>query len=311
MKISHLGLICSLLALLGVFVISGKSIKGAERWLDLRIITLQPSEILKPFFIVISAYIYYYYEKTRSMFFPVIQACLYGFIVILLFFQPDFGMILTYTFITVVLIFISSIRLKIIAYFSIPVIALMVIAILSMSHVQKRVMHFLHGEKMYQTALAYNAIKNGGFLGKGLGAGEIAKKLPDSHNDFIFSRIGEELGGIFLIAIIIAFALLIFSNMTYVLREQEFYQNLMFNTDPKIVKYQKEILINNYIIILIVALLFFEMFVNIAVNLSLIPPKGMALPFISYGGSSALANAFLMGFLCVANRKKYRFIPIV
>ena len=58
-------------------------------------------------------------------------------------------------------------------------------------------------------------------------------------------------------------------------------------------------------------MIFFEMFVNMAVNLSLIPPKGMALPFIGYGGSSMLANAFLMGFLCVANRKKYRFIPVV
>jgi len=311
LKISQLGIICSIIALFGVFVISGKSIKGAERWLDLRIITLQPSEILKPFFIVMSAYIYYYFEKTRSMFFPLLHGCLYTFIVLLLFFQPDFGMILTYTFITGVMVFLSSIRLKLIAYLAIPVVILMVVAVFSMSHVQKRVLHFIKGEKMYQTALAYNAIKNGGFLGKGLGSGEVAKKLPDSHNDFIFSRIGEELGGVFLIAIIIAFSLLIFSNIAYVLKEQEFYRNLAFNSDSKIAKYQKEILINNYIILLTIALIFFEMFVNMAVNLSLIPPKGMALPFLSYGGSSMLANAFLMGFLCVANRKKYRFIPVV
>ena len=59
-----------------------------------------------------------------------------------------------------------------------------------------------------------------------------------------------------------------------------------------------------------VALIFFEMTVNVAVNLSLIPPKGMALPFISYGGSSAIAHGFLIGFLCVANRKKYNFVPM-
>jgi cell division protein FtsW len=309
-KISELGIMCSLVALIGVLFISGKSVKGAERWLDLRVITIQPSEILKPFFIIISARIYYKFEQERTMFFPIMHGILYGFIVLLLFFQPDFGMILTYTFITLVLILISSIKLRTIFYLSIPVIALMILAFFSMSHVQKRIVHFLRGEKMYQTALAYNAIKNGGFLGKGIGAGEVAKKIPDSHNDFIFSRIGEELGGLFLITIIIAFGLLFFSNIAYVLREQEFYQNLIFNSDAKVAKYQKEILINNYIIILTIALLFFEMSVNMAVNLSLIPPKGMALPFISYGGSSMLANAFLIGFLCVANRRKYRFIPI-
>ncbi len=310
LKISQIGLICSIFALIGVLVINGKQVKGAERWLDLRIITIQPSEILKPFFIVITAHIYYHFEQKRNIKIPISHGVIYGIIAALLFCQPDFGMILTYTFVTGVMILLSSIRLKLIGYLAIPVVLLIVASAITMPHVQKRVLKFVNGEKEYQTALAYNAIKNGGFLGKGLGSGEVAKKLPDSHNDFIFSRIGEELGGIFLIAIIIAFSLLIFSNIAYVLREQEFYRNLAFNSDAKAAKYQREILINNYIILLTSSLLFFEMFVNMAVNLSLIPPKGMALPFISYGGSSMISNAFLMGFLCVANRKKYRFIPV-
>jgi cell division protein FtsW len=80
---------------MAVLTMSGRSVKGAERWLDLKVITLQPSEILKPFFIIITAYLYYMFEKTKSFFFPLVQIAIYGLVVILLFLQPDFGMILT------------------------------------------------------------------------------------------------------------------------------------------------------------------------------------------------------------------------
>jgi cell division protein FtsW len=309
-KLSQLGFICCIFAMIAIFGMSGRSVKGAERWLDLKIITIQPSEILKPFFIVISAYVYFLYERTRNILYPVLHGFLYCIIAFLLFLQPDFGMILTYTFLTGVLILLSSIRLKIILYSSIPVFIAILIAIFSLSHVRTRILHFVKGEKMYQTQIAYDAIKHGGLFGNGLGAGEISKRLPDSHNDFIFARIGEELGSLFLIIIICVFAVLLFSNIAYAKKEQDFYSELAFNSDPSLEKYQMSIIVNNYIIFLTVALIFFEVFVNISVNLSLIPPKGMALPFISYGGSSMFAHAFLVGFLCVANRRKYRFITI-
>jgi cell division protein FtsW len=309
-KLSQLGFICCIFAMIATFGMSGRSVKGAERWLDLKVITIQPSELLKPFFIVISAYIYFLFERTRNIFYPILHGFLYCIIAFLLFLQPDFGMILTYTFLTGVLILLSSIRIKFILYLSIPVFIAILIAIFSLSHVRTRILHFVKGEKMYQTQIAYDAIKHGGLFGNGVGAGEISKRLPDSHNDFIFARIGEELGSLFLIIIICVFAVLLFSNIAYAKKEQDFYSELAFNSDPSLEKYQMSIIVNNYIIFLTVALIFFEVFVNMSVNLSLIPPKGMALPFISYGGSSMFAHAFLISFLCVANRRKYRFIPI-
>ncbi|MFT4967907.1 MAG: cell division protein FtsW [Candidatus Deianiraeaceae bacterium] len=309
-KFAQIGLICSLLSLLAVFAMSGKSVKGAERWLNLRIITIQPSEILKPFFIVISAYLYYFYEKTRHCLFPILYGLLFLCIIFLLLLQPDFGMVLTYTFLTIILVLMSDVRFKTLVYIAIPVITILIIAMFSLSHVKYRIVHFFQGEKGYQTHIAYNAIKNGGLLGKGLGVGEISKKIPDSHNDFIFARIGEEMGGIFLIIIVMIFAMLIFSNLTYVQKEYNAYAEISFIDHPRFEKYQMSTIVDSYIIILSMAMIFFEAMVNVSVNLNLIPPKGMVLPFISYGGSSMLAHGILMGFVCAANRKKYHFLSI-
>ena len=309
LKLSLVGFAISVFMMMAVLTMSGRSVKGAERWLDLKVITLQPSEILKPFFIVITAYLYYMFEKTKSFFFPLVQIGIYGIVVILLFLQPDFGMVLTYTFITFVQIFFSKIKLKTIFYFTIPFIIVAVIGILSLSHVRTRIVQFIKGEKVYQTHLAYTAIKHGGILGTGIGNGEVAKKIPDSHNDFIFSRIGEEMGSLYLMVIVIIFATLILSNIAYAKNEYLLYEKLQNGTNS-FNKYQQEIVMNYYIIMLISALIFFEMAVNVSVNLSLIPPKGMALPFISYGGSSIIAHALLIGILCIATRRKYRFLAL-
>lgn len=310
LQFSFIGLVVSVFMMMAVLTMSGKSVKGAERWLDLRVMTIQPSELLKPFFIVITAYLYYMFEKTRSFLFPLIQVGIYGIVVILLFFQPDFGMILTYTFITFVQVFFSKIKIKTIFYFMTPLLAIAIIGAVSLSHVRTRIVHFVKGEKVYQTDLAYSAIKNGGMLGLGLGSGEVSKKIPDSHNDFIFSRIGEELGSLYLVVIIVIFYILILSNIIYAKNEYSTYEQL-YESPVAFEKYQKEIVINYYMIVLITSLIFFEMFINMAVNLSIIPPKGMALPFISYGGSSIIAHAFLIGFLCIANRRKYRFVTTI
>ena len=137
-KLSQLGLMCSLFAMIAIFAMSGKSVKGAARWLDLRIITIQPSEILKPFFIVISAYIYFLFEKTRNFLWPIFHGGLLLIITLMLFLQPDFGMILTYGFLTGVLILISSIRLRVVMYLAIPAMIFLISAIFLLPHVKNR-----------------------------------------------------------------------------------------------------------------------------------------------------------------------------
>lgn len=306
LQISLMGFAIAIFMMMAVLAFSGKTVKGSERWLDLKVITLQPSELLKPFFIVVTAYLYYMFEKTKRFLFPLLQFALYVFVATLLYVQPDFGMALTYTFITFVQVFFSKIKIKTVLRFTAPLLVIGIIIALSLSHVKTRVIQFVKGEKVYQTHLAYTAIKNGGALGLGIGNGKVAKKIPDSHNDFIFSRIGEEMGAFYLLVIVIIFAILILSNIAYAKNEYMLYENLQNNSNA-VVKHQQEMVMGYYIIMLISALIFFEMAVNISVNLGLIPAKGMALPFISYGGSSIIAHAFLIGFLCVVNRRKYRF----
>lgn len=307
LKLGMIGFVCCIFLLFATISLSGKSVKGAERWIDLRFITLQPSELLKPFFIIISAHIYYFFEKSQNYAFPFLHGIIVMIIIITLYFQPDFGMILTYFSLTFFLVFFSSIRFKWVMFLIIGLVATTLIAFFTLPHVKYRIINFVKGEKMYQTDIAKEAISRGGLLGSGIGMGEYSQKLPDSHNDFIFSRIGEEFGGLALVGIMLIFLVLTLSNLAFVKQELTLYQQLTPRQWLQFEKHQEKVIINNYIILLTICLIFFEASFNAMVNLSLLPPKGMVFPFISYGGSSLIAHGILAGILCVANRKRYRF----
>lgn len=307
LKLAIMGFSVCLLLLFLTLTSSAHGVKGAERWIDFKVVTVQPSELLKPFFIVLSAYIYYFFEKTKNYAYLLIYAVVVVFICGILFFQPDFGMMMTYLFIAGMLLFFASINWKGLLAFVLVIVAFVLISFLTLPHVKLRILKFISGQGMYQTEIARQAVENGGIFGKGVGAGEFSRKLPDSHNDFIFSRIGEEFGGLALVGIVLVFLVLIMSNLLFVLHDLKFLNTKMQTDEEGYVKYRRAMMIENAIILLSISLISFEFFFNIAVNVGLMPPKGMVLPFVSYGGSALVGHGILAGVLCGANRRRYHF----
>lgn len=330
-----------ILALIGTFFFPG--IKGAKRWINLAGFSLQPSEFLKPFYIYIFSLLFTNIEifkikneekKNRNLTFLLFF--LQGIITFLLFLQPDFGMILTFTF-----LFLSCfyINLKSIRKFFLGCVLILGLAAAigsSLSHVQHRVKTFFFGLENYQSKLAIKAIQNGGFFGKGITESQLKFVLPEAHNDFIFAILIEEFGFIFAGILGLIFIVIIFSNFLYIFDFKEKLVRMFAKIDTtskmeisteeaieEVVKKNynlKTISGKNYLniyydfifcrnfIFLTCILLFFEFFLNVSVSLDLVPTKGIAMPFISYGGSSLVSHGFLIGFLLAFNKKRYFFL---
>ena len=287
LSFSCLGYLFCLCLLCLVFFV-GTSIKGSHRWISLGFFSLQPSEIMKPFFIVINAHLLSVSKLNK--FIPIVSLASFGILISLLVLQPDFGSAIIYSGIWLIQVFLGNTQLKILLYSFIPALIILgVIGFLFFPHVHYRVINFFTlrgGQEQYQTKKAIESIYNGGFFGKGLGEGIVKYQLPDSHTDYIFSVICEELGVIFAMCLIFSF--LIFA-----------YRHLASNMKNK--KYEIRVIYG------ITLLFIIQSCIHIAVNVNLFPSKGMTLPFISYGGSSMLANSIMFGFLLAFTRKSYNY----
>lgn len=287
LNISYAGYIFCILLLILVLIIGG-SIKGSSRWINLGFFALQPSELMKPFFIIINAHLLSVSKKNKFIqFFSLIS---FGFLILLFILQPDFGSSMLYSLIWVIQIFLGNTKIKVLMYsFITASIALGTIGFFFFSHIHYRVINFFTlrgGKEQYQTKKAIESIYNGGLFGKGLGEGEVKYQLPDAHTDYIFSVICEELGIIFASCLILSFAIFM-------------YRHLVSNITNK--KYEIRVIYS------FVLLFIFQSCIHIAVNTNMMPSKGMTLPFISYGGSSLLANSIIFGFLLAFTRKSYTY----
>ena len=269
-------------------LIFGTPIKGSKRWLNLWIISLQPSEFIKPLFAVTSAI---FLSKTfLDENYPgfVYSLSLYILIVSLLILEPDFGMSVTLTIIWFSQIFIAGLPLFWIACIIILAVFALILTFLFIPHVAYRIDIFLkpNNETMnYQVTKSLEAYKNGGFLGKGLGDGSVKRLIPDAHTDFIFPVIAEELGVVGCIIIIIMFAILIFRNLRMILKFKDMFKILALSG--------------------LLAQITMQTIFNIGVSLNLFPTKGMTLPLISCGGSSSFATAILVGVILALNKNTY------
>ena len=260
-------------------------IKGSKRWIKILGISLQPSEFIKPFFLLLSAWFLSQGIQGRRLYLTIL---FFSFFVLagLIFVQPDFGMTFLFAASFFCQLFIAGLSIILVA------VAFLMLVILSLSsyflfdHVQKRINAFFDPlADTYQIDLSLKAFKSGGFFGKGPAQGVLKEKIPDASTDFIFAVAGEELGFIFCFLIILLIFLLI---IRYLL------QLLKFD-DP-------------FIIIAIVGLISsygLQSLINIFSSLGLIPTKGMTLPFISYGGSSMFSTAILFGFLLSLTKQNY------
>lgn len=279
-----------LLSLLGYFVsialiictiLFGTEIKGARRWINICGFSLQPSEFLKPFITILTAWLIaeqYKNKKFQGIFMSLLSICL---AVPLLLLQPDVGMTLIIITTWLAQLFISGLSITMILTFIFSSLGALTSLYFILPHFTDRINRFMgsNGEDtdLYQVHKSLEAFKSGGLLGKGPGEGIVKMKVPDSHSDFIFSVIGEEFGLLVCIIIVALFVILALRPLIKVLKSSSiFCYSAVFG---------------------IVFQIIVQVTINISTALNLIPTKGMTLPFISYGGSSLLSSAVNIGFL--------------
>ena len=283
-RLSLFGIIFFMILLISVLFLDYE-IKGSKRWFKIAGLSIQPSEFIKPFFLILSAWFLSkgiegkkIYLNILFLFFIIIS----GLIIL----QPDFGMTFLFAASFFCQLFIAGLSILLVIAFISILIVLSVTCFYLFEHVQKRINTFLDptSSDTYQIDLSLEAFKSGGLLGKGPAHGIIKDKIPDASTDFIFAVAGEELGFIFCSIIIL---LIIFLLVRFLLQWLKF-------KEP-------------YLIIAIVGLTSsygLQSLINIFSALGVIPTKGMTLPFISYGGSSMISSAILFGFLLSLTKKK-------
>lgn len=283
------------IVLLGTVYIPGLGIEqfSARSWIDLGFTTVQPSEIVKILYILILAgYLKTHQSELYNFKGLFKSACVAGPIIVIVL-KEDLGSALVFAAIWVVMIFFAGIEFKVFAKFFALVLAAIPVAYMFMADYQKgRIEAFLHPENLdlpgnYQVWQSKVAIGSGGFWGKGLfnGTQKELNFIPVQTSDFIFSVIGEELGFIGGIFVIVLYAILLIRLMHIVHNTTDFYGALIVTG--------------------ILGMFAFQTFENIAMTMGLMPVTGITLPFMSYGGSSILSNMIALGFaLNVGARSK-------
>ena len=281
----------------------GQEVKGARRWITILGFSVQPSEFVKPAFIVITAWLFAANQKRPEMPGGALAAVLLAVVIVLLVSQPDIGQTILTATAWSAIFFVAGMSVRWIFGIGALGVAGVVAAYKFVPYIHARVDRFLDkqaGVKKggpvnagdYQAQQAHDSFLNGGWFGKGPGEGTVKRLLPDSHTDYIFAVVGEEYGLIMCGVIAGIFAWIVFRGLAHAAREE----------DPFI----------RYAIVGLVVLIGVQSSINMAVNLQLMPAKGMTLPFVSYGGSSLLAIAFEMGCLLALTRRRpqaTRFAP--
>ncbi|EXL09772.1 putative lipid II flippase FtsW [Aquamicrobium defluvii] len=278
-------MLCAMLVLMVAVLYVGVEVKGARRWLSLSGMSIQPSEFLKPAFVVICAWLFAEHKRQPEIPGNLFAMLLLGVVLALLLAQPDMGQTLLVVGTWGVMFFMAGLSwVWIIALGIIGVIGLFA-AYEIFPHVAGRIDRFLTGEgDTFQVDMGHEALVNGGWLGLGPGEGTIKRLIPDSHADFVFAVAGEEFGLITCMVIAAIFAFIVLRGLSVALKEHDDF--------------------TRYAIGGLVTVFGFQSVINMCVNLQLMPAKGMTLPFISYGGSSQIAIAISMGMVLALSRRK-------
>lgn len=284
-RLATLAFFGAILAMILV-LFTGMEIKGAQRWIHVFGFSLQPSEFVKPAFVLVSAWFMALQKSKENFPGNGIAVGLYFFVITLLLLQPDFGMTFIVTCCLAAQIFLAGFPFRLLFALAGAGIAGLVGIYFSLSHVRSRIDRFLDpasGDN-FQVEKSLEAFQNGGFLGTGPGQGEVKLHLPDAHADFIFSVAGEELGLVFVLAIVIVFGFILLRG----------FNRLMDSDDMFVVLGAGGLL----------TMFGLQALVHMGSALNVLPTKGMTLPFISYGGSSVLSMGFAMGAVLALTRKQ-------
>lgn len=256
----------------------GPEVKGAQRWFDFGFFSLQPSEILKPAIIVVWAWMLS--EAIKRPGFPgrAVTIAIYAIAAAVLLSQPDIGQTALLGLVLGPMLLLSGMALRWL-FGGAALAGVAAWAIYAFyPHARDRVDAFLNpeGPAGYQVNRALDAIAAGGAFGRGPGEGVIKRSLPDAHADFVYAVAAEEFGLLASIGLIVVFGALAFRGLSRASRLNDPFEQLAAAG--------------------LITLLVAQSAIHIAVNLSLLPAKGMTLPFISFGGSSMVGSALALGF---------------
>ena len=264
----------------------GDEINGAQRWLRLGVFSIQPSEFIKPFLVVVSAWMFALNRTTEGV--PgnmIALGCLLMVCAVLLS-QPDVGMTMVVVSVWCAQFFMAGLPIFWVVLLAFAGLGALVSAYFLFPHVASRVDRFLDPASgdTYQVSQAIRAFQNGGLFGRGPGEGRVKEMLPDAHTDFIFAVAGEEFGVLLCLMVVALFGFLVLRAMIKVLREDNLF--ILLAVGGLAVQFGLQAII------------------NMASSLHMMPTKGMTLPFISYGGSSMLALAIGMGMILGLTRRR-------
>ncbi len=289
-QVRRVGLIVFTIGLAGVLatLVVGADIKGARRWVQIGPLGIQPSEFLKPAFVIIAAWAFSEGARRKDMPGTWIAILLLFGTVAPLVLQPDVGQTTLLIACWCTLFFLAGLHWFWVVGLAGAGGALALLAYKLFPHVSARVNRFLEkgSGDTFQVDKALEGFTAGGWLGKGPGEGTVKRILPDSHTDFIFAVTGEEFGIIACLMLMSLFAFIVLRGLYLAQKNEDPFCRLAAAG--------------------LITLFGLQSTINMAVNLSLIPPKGMTLPFISYGGSSLISLALGMGFLVAVTRKRPR-----
>jgi cell division protein FtsW len=264
----------------------GHNAKGATRWLEIGGFTLQPSEFMKPALVILVAWMFAEGQKGQGVPGVSIAFGLYGISIALLLIQPDVGQSVLITVAFGAAFWMAGVPISWVMLLGGVAVAGLSSTYFLFPHVAARVHKFVSPDSAdtHQVDRAAEAIRAGGLLGRGPGEGVMKRHVPDLHTDFIYSVGAEEYGLVFSLLLISLFALLVARGL---------YRAMKLN-DPfeQVAAAGLFVLVGQ------------QAFINVAVNLNLIPTKGMTLPFISYGGSSMLAMGLTLGMALALTRRR-------
>jgi cell division protein FtsW len=274
------------MVLIAATLFFGAEIKGARRWIVLAGVNIQPSEFVKPAFVVLVSWLFAQSVRRPEMPANSMAILLLGSVVVLLVLQPDFGQTMLIALVWSALFFMAGMRWIWVAGLGGVAVVGLVGAYFTVPHVAKRIKGFLDkgSTDTFNIDVALESFARGGWFGTGPGEGTVKRMLPESHTDFVFAVAAEEFGVVLCLLLLGLFAFVVIRALTHAVREEDPFTRFASAG---------------------LALLFgLQSAINMAVNLHLMPAKGMTLPFISYGGSSMISLAFEMGMLLALTRDR-------
>jgi cell division protein FtsW len=263
-------------------------IKGSRRWISIAGIGVQASEFVKPAFVILISWLFAQSARRPEMPANTIAIGLLVLVVSLLVLQPDLGQTMLIALVWCALFLMAGMRWIWVAGLAGTAVAGLAGAYLTIPHVAKRIKRFMDPSSgdTFNIDVAVESFVRGSWFGRGPGEGTIKRVLPESHTDFVFAVAAEEFGVVLCLLLVALFSFIVIRSLLHAMRDDEPFTRFAVAG---------------------LAMLFgMQSAINMAVNLHLMPAKGMTLPFISYGGSSLISLAYGMGMLLALTRERPR-----